>query len=463
MAHRHKFTHKNHLGQTRNSPQARQLRSSQNSLQCLTTPKYSTAQTPVMLATRASTATRLARSFATVVDTKASGIKVAAVDNGQPTTALTFLVKAGSRYEPSPGVAHALKNFAFKSTAKRSTLGTVRESELYGGVLSASLSREYLAFTSEFLRGDESFFTSLLTSILTTPKFLPHEYLEYVVPVVRDEATVASKTPSTVAIEAAHALAFRTGLGASLFAGPHSHVSLDSVKSFSKEAFTSGNIAVVGTGIDSASLATLVDNALAEASLPTANAPLSSSPSKYFGGSTRIDSHEGPETVFIGFGTTTPSPALSVLSAHIAPSQSLKYPTVSRPSTTITPVHLPYSDAVLTGALVQGPDVKSVKEAAKAVVDKLKTPLSAEELKIAVARAKFGAAATVEGREGLMDALGSKVFSNGNASIESTLAAFDTVDAATVSKVIAGLTKTTPTFVVVGNVQTLPYADELGL
>jgi ubiquinol-cytochrome c reductase core subunit 2 len=57
--------------------------------------------------------TRLARSFATVVDS-ASGVKVAAVDNGQPTSAVTFLVKAGSRFENKPGVAHALKNFAFK-------------------------------------------------------------------------------------------------------------------------------------------------------------------------------------------------------------------------------------------------------------------------------------------------------------------------------------------------------------
>ncbi|KAF9228127.1 LuxS/MPP-like metallohydrolase [Gyrodon lividus] len=422
-----------------------------------------------MLATRASTATRLVRSFATVVDTKASGIKVAAVDNGQSTTAVTFLVRAGSRYEPSPGVAHALKNFAFKSTAKRSTLGTVRESELHGGVLSASLSREYLALTSEFLRGDESFFTSLLTSILTTPKFLSHEYSEYVLPVVRDEATVASQTPSSLAIEAAHALAFRTGLGASLFAGPHTPVPLDSVKSFAKEAFASGNIAVVGTGIDPASLAELVDKALAEASLPT-HSPFSPSPSKYFGGSTRIDSYEGPETVFIGFGTTTPSPALSVLSAHIAPSRSLKYPSAPRPPATIAPVHLLYSDAVLTGVLVQGPDAKSVKEAAKAVVDKLKKPLSAEELKIAVARAKFGAAAAVEGREGLIDAIGSKAgcfcapaFYLANASIESTLAALDEVDADTVSQTVAGLTKATPTFVVVGDVKTLPYADEIGL
>ena len=303
-----------------------------------------------------------------------------------------------------------------------------------------------------------AFFTSVLTSILTTPKFLPHEYSEYVLPVVRDESTAASQSPSNVAVEAAHALAFRTGLGASLFAGPHHPVSLESVKSFAKEAFTSSNIAVVGTGIDSARLAELVDKALADAALPTSS-PVKTTPSKYFGGSTRIDLHEGPQTVFIGFGTTTPSPVLSVLSAHIAPNQSLKWPSTPRPPATVTSVHLPYSDAVLTGVLVQGVNAKGVTEAAKAVVEKLKKPLSTDELKIAVARAKFGAATAVEGREGLVEAIGGKVsysevfprsavgtdmltvfpqiFSNADASIESTLATLDKVDAATVSKVSA--------------------------
>lgn len=302
-----------------------------------------------------------------------------------------------------------------------------------------------------------SFFTSVLTSVLTTPKFLPHEYTEYVLPVVRDEVTAASQSPSTVAVEVAHALAFRTGLGASLFAGPHTPVSLESVKSFAKEAFTSGNVAVIGTGIDSTRLAELVDRALADASLPTSS-PVTAAPSKYFGGSTRIDAHEGPQTVFIGFGTTTPSPVLSVLSAHIAPKQSLKWPS-ARPPATVTSVHLPYSDAVLTGVLVQGADAKGVTEAAKAVVEKLKKPLSTDELKVAVARAKFSAAAVVEGREGLVEAIGGKVsysevspssavgtdwltvlaqiFSNANASIESTLAALDKIDAAAVSKVSA--------------------------
>lgn len=42
-----------------------------------------------------------------------------------------------------------------QSTEKRSFLGTIREAELYGGVLSTSLTREHLALTAEFLRGDE--------------------------------------------------------------------------------------------------------------------------------------------------------------------------------------------------------------------------------------------------------------------------------------------------------------------
>jgi hypothetical protein len=52
-----------------------------------------------------------------------------------------------------------------QSTGKRSALGTVREAELYGGVLSSSLSREHLALTAEFLRGDE---------YVLGPNSLPH-------------------------------------------------------------------------------------------------------------------------------------------------------------------------------------------------------------------------------------------------------------------------------------------------
>jgi ubiquinol-cytochrome c reductase core subunit 2 len=56
----------------------------------------------------------LKRAYATVTD--AAGVKVAAVEGGAPaaTASVTVVVKAGSRYETQPGVAHVLKSFAFK-------------------------------------------------------------------------------------------------------------------------------------------------------------------------------------------------------------------------------------------------------------------------------------------------------------------------------------------------------------
>lgn len=67
-----------------------------------------------MLAARATArrTARLSRSFATAVES--AGVKVAAVDHGQPTSSVTFVVKAGSRFESKPGVANFLKNFAYK-------------------------------------------------------------------------------------------------------------------------------------------------------------------------------------------------------------------------------------------------------------------------------------------------------------------------------------------------------------
>ena len=42
-----------------------------------------------------------------------------------------------------------------QNTEERSALGIVREAELYGGVLSSSITREKVTITAEFLKGDE--------------------------------------------------------------------------------------------------------------------------------------------------------------------------------------------------------------------------------------------------------------------------------------------------------------------
>jgi len=379
-------------------------------------------------------------------------------------------VKAGSRFEPKQGVANALKNFAFKSTAKRSAIGTVRESELYGGVLSSSLGREHLALTAEFLRGDESFFVDVLSSFITSAKFTRHEFDEYVAPLVAAETEAATSDPATQVIDIAHALAFRSGLGSSLFAPAHNSITAADVKSFASSSFTKGNIAVVGTGIDQSTLSKLVETAFASAE---ASSAVSAPASQYFGGETRLAGHGGPQTMFVGFGLTGASSAdLAALTAHLSPSPSVKWskglsPLSSMPEgTSVQTVYLPYSDATLFGLLVQGSTPASVKEAGKVAVSALKAAaqgIKEEELKSAISKAKFAAANATDSRDGVVAALGSKIFSGAETSLDSTLASLDKINASTFSKVASSLIAAKPTYVVIGDVQALPYADELGL
>ncbi|KAJ4482197.1 hypothetical protein J3R30DRAFT_3732306 [Lentinula aciculospora] len=180
-------------------------------------------------------------------------------------------------FEFKPGVTHGLKNFVFKSSAKRTALRTVRESEIYGGVLSASLSREHLALTAELLRGDEQYFLDVLTSFIISARFNPHEYNEYVAPVVESEIEEFKLNPGFQAIETAHAVPQRLG-------------------SFAQSTSIRDNVAVLSTGIDQAT----IERSLNKMSTTS---QLSSSTSSYFGGETRLQAHSGTRTVFVGFGS----------------------------------------------------------------------------------------------------------------------------------------------------------------
>jgi len=408
------------------------------------------------------------RSFATAVET--AGVRVAALESAAPTASLTVLVKAGSRYEPKAGLANALKNFAFKSTAQRTTLGTVRESDLYGGVLSSSLGREHIALTAEFLKGDEAYFLDVLTSFITSSKFSRHEFHEYVAPLVVADTEAASTNPAVRAIELAHAVAFRSGLGSSLYAPAHPHFTETDIKEYAKSVFNKGNVAVVGTGIDQAKLSALVEKAFARAA---AGAEASAPATQYHGGENRAASTSGPQTIFIGFGATgAPSAELATLAAHLSPAPSVKWSKGLSPlaaqipeGTSVQSVFLPYSDASLVGLLVQGPTAESVKVAGAAAVQALKSAaegIKEEQLQTAVAKARFAAAHSVESRQGLSETLGTKVLAGADASTASLISAFDSVNASGFTQAVSSLLQSKPTFVAVGDAA-LPFADELGL
>ena len=276
--------------------------------------------------------------------------------------------------------------------------------------MSLSLFRSVLALTFQ-----RAYFVDLLTSFITDAKFARWEFEEYVSPLVEGESEALARDHATQAVELAHALAFRNGLGKSLFAPAHSNLTVEDVKAYAATAFSKGNVAVIGTGISQETLSSLVDKAFAKAAEGTA---ASSPASAYYGGETRVASHAGPQTVFVGFGTTGANSAeLAALAAHLSPS-TIKWskglsPLAELPEeTSVQPVYLPYTDATLFGLLVQGSTAEGVKAAATKAVAALKQSaqgLKAEEVKSAVAKAKFAAAAASETREGLVSTLGSKV------------------------------------------------------
>jgi len=238
-----------------------------------------------------------------------------------------------------------------------------------------------------------------------------------VLPSLHAETTEAADNAAVAALDLAHTLAFRSGLGASLFASPHAHLTPEDARSFAHTAFSKENIAVVGTGVDPGLLSKLVGHSFATLPSSSAAAP---APTKYFGGESRLaaggHSAHQPQTVFIGYGTTTPNlHELATLKAYLSPHPQLKWAHGSASTlfeglpahAKVEPVLLPYTDAALFGVLVQAPTTKDVREATRITVNVLKGAagsVKAEELKKAVSKAKFEAASALERREGVVSA-----------------------------------------------------------
>ncbi|GAA5976477.1 hypothetical protein JCM5350_001704 [Sporobolomyces pararoseus] len=430
--------------------------------------------------TRAPRAVAGARSYATPSSSlfsvqDANGVKVASSETAAPTSAISLVIKAGSRYEPAPGVAHVLKNSLFKNTNKRSQIQLVRETELLGGVLSSSLSREHLILTAEFLKGDEAYFAEALGDAITEAKFAPHEYAEEVVPQVAAEYEQAIRDSTTYAFDLAHQLAFRNGLGNSLFASPHTAVQHSTITSFAKTAFSPSNLSVIGSNVDASQLKSLVGEFFVSGT--PSSSSISSSASKYYGGEVRVPSvgHSPVDQFLIAFeGASASSAEFAVLRYLLGGESSIKWSTGSSPlaklsSTNVSAqaFNLAYSDAGLFGISVKAPTAQVADVASKALSE-LKTVAkgaSDEAIKQAIAKAKFAAAAALETRYGQVELVAAQLAAEGKApaSLEDVFSALDKVSAESIAKAAEKAFKSKPTTVAVGNTHSLPYADTIGL
>lgn len=299
------------------------------------------------------------------------------------------------------------------------------------------------------------YFLNLLSSVLSSTKFSRHEFAELVLPTLQADAIQASSSPIALALDAAHELAFRRGLGNSLYASPNSPITAEQVRDYASQAFAKSNIAVVGTGISTEALSKAVGAAFGSSGGSSSSASSSSSSSSsYFGGEKRIalDGHAFPAqqpTLVIAYGSgSAPTAELKALPHVLGGTSALKWaPGVSPLSLAADKVPggsarsflLPYTDAALFGVVVQAPTSEAVRALATEVASVLKSSsgnkLGDEELKRAVAQAKFAAASALESKQGLVDAVAPQIFQGSAQSAEEVVKAFADVSAESIAKV----------------------------
>lgn len=329
--------------------------------------------------------------------------------------------------------------------------------------------------------GTRGYFAELLGDAITQANFAPHEYNEDVLPQVASEYEQAIRSADTYAFDLAHQLAFRTGLGNSLFASPHSPVDYDSALEFASKTLTPANIAVVASGVESNQLQSFVSEFFVRPGASSGS--LSSPKAQYYGGELRVPSvaHDATnDQLLVAFkGASRSHPAYAVLRHLLGGESALKWAQGASPfskivgdnasTASVKAFNLGYTDAGLVGFTVSAP-TSHVESLASKAVQELKNVakggLKQEDVKRAIAGAKFAAAAAVESRLSKLEQFGSSLLEGQESkheSLDKLFAQLDKVTGDEVAKAAKAAVESKATTVAIGNTHKLPYADSIGL
>ncbi|KND94026.1 Cytochrome b-c1 complex subunit 2, mitochondrial [Tolypocladium ophioglossoides CBS 100239] len=440
------------------------------------------------------------RSFAAAASTGAfettdvTGLKVASRDAHGPTTKLAIVAKAGTRYQPLPGLTVGLEEFAFKASRQhqRSALRITRESELLGGQLAASHTREALVLEASFLREDLPYFAELLAEVVSMTKYTTHEFHEDIERILQLKQAAVNADVPALALDNAHSVAFHTGLGApvypSLSTPYQKYLNEEYIASYADVVYAKPNIAIVADGASPDSLSKWVGEFFKD--VPAASQSgqtLKVEASKYYGGEQRTN-HAGGNSMVIAFpgsDNAGSKPEIAVLASLLGGKSTIKWApgfsllskaTAGSPGLSVSATNLAYSDAGLLAVQLSGPTAsvrKAAKETAKALKSIAAGTVSKEDLTKAIANAKFDALEKAQLRGPSMLLAGSGIVNSGKPSDLAALAS--SIDSVTADKlktleltnvslqITKALIDGKATVSTVGDLFVLPYAEEIGL
>lgn len=337
------------------------------------------------------------------------------------------------------------------------------------------MTREHIILNAQFLREDLPYFTDLLGEVLSKTKYTHFALPEQVIPLARVEYKNMTKSPPALAADALHSLAFRRGLGYSVLADADSDIHYSKIKDYAEKSYVKSNIAVVATGADAAELNELVTKHFAD--VPS-GAASQTTPTKYFGGEARVHFKSGVGHFVVGFPGAPASPhhpaEFTILGNLLGGMSSIKWSAGNSilgqaaanlgPSTKAIANHGAYTDAGLFSLYVMGP-TGQIKTAAKAAMDALKqvsNEVKPEELKRAIAQAKFNTYAAAEERTMSAESIGRSLLLDGKApDVEGAVKDLENVTADQLKKAVKKMLESKPSVAAIGETHSLPYYDEL--
>lgn len=378
----------------------------------------------------------LSRSVRSFSSSSVASIKVAARDapNSALSSVSVVVNNAGSKAGKS-GVAHLLSKYNFLNTEAKLALRFTRESELLGGVFTSSVTRDAIVLNTTFLKQDLPYYVEALGNVLTKTSFRPFELGETVLPVAVAEAKVASADAKFVALEKLHEISFRKGYGQPLYYSGE-QISVDEIKQFADETYTASNISVFASGVNEQDLTSFIaESPLSGLKEGTSSAAAVSS----FAGKEARTRQAGESVAVIGVPVKVADFAkFEILSTAIGSSflpESVATPLSKLPGTASSKL-IKYQDAGLFVISVSDADASVVAgsiKAAKAIVDSV----TAKDLAGSVKSAQLSVA------------------------LQSTFSSPVDVKVEASPKADFKLKATEFNYVAVGNVDVLPYADEL--
>lgn len=402
-----------------------------------------------------------------------NGIQLTTLQSSDPVARLSLVINAGSRFETGKflGISSFVRAYAFKNNHKRTGFRTVKEVENLGAFLSTEQTRENLILSAQFLPEDLPHFLEIFSEYLSHSR-IAHYELNEVTSHIKFASEKYFSNPFNALFDALHRVAFRTGLGNSVFPSASTQVTPELIKEFIQQHFVSPKIALVASGVSHDQLLK-ASNVLA--SIPKSSVPASSQ-SNYFGGDSRIDAVTENAHFILGFKGVSQNdsslPAMKVLTQLINGQSNVKWGSGISPlaqasqkmgsNISISSFQKNYSDAGLIGFYCSAPagQIEAAVQTAINELKKIASSVSEGDVKRAISLAKLTEASNLESTTGLMNHIYDNLFPTLSSTKPlSVLADLDKVKVSDVTTAAQNVLNSKPSAVALGHTNSLPYSD----